>query len=184
MRRAFLAALLAVLSAASLTAASLFVLELKGGSRVFALDRPVPKGRTLVFHRHPDGIYTSISADEVVKIAPAPSPDRTEKFQPGETMLLGGNVEGTPTQGVAPPPEPPASRAAYDAPDYGYSMSWGFGWGASRPPRPVAPPRPVPSTIGPNGFPILAPPGTPGSVPPSIGPNGFPILAPPQREPR
>ena len=185
MRRALLAALLAALSAASLSAASLFVLELEGGSRVFALDRPVQKGRVVVFHRHPDGIYTSIAADEVVKIATASSADRTEKFQPGETMLLGGEVESAPMEGIAPPPEPPATRPAYYPPDYGYGTYWDYGWSTAPPPhRPPPPPRPMPTNIGPNGFPILARPGQPGSTVQPIGSNGFPIIAPPQREPR
>lgn len=42
------------------------------------------KGRVLVFHRYPDGIFTSISSDEVARIAPASAADRTEKLAPGE----------------------------------------------------------------------------------------------------
>ena len=178
MRRKLPAAFLAVFAAATVQAGSFFVLELKGGARVFALDRPVARGRVVLFHRHPDGIYTSISAEEVVKIAPAASADRTEKFHPGELMVLGSDIEGRAPQGVGPPPEAPASRSAYQPPDYGYGMSWGYGWARSRPPVPPPPRQTVPTSIGPNGFPILAPPGSPGSTPPHIGSNGFPILAP------
>ena len=61
--------------------------------------------------------------------------------------------------------------SSYGYGDYDY---WGGGY--------VPPPRPgpvPPSRIGPNGYPILAPPGTAGSVPPPIGPNGYPIISPP-----
>jgi hypothetical protein len=81
MRRALLAALLAVLSAASLAATSLFVLELKGGSRVFALDRPVQKGRALVFHRHPDGGYTRLRLEHRPYAAPSASPAAPRAYE-------------------------------------------------------------------------------------------------------
>jgi hypothetical protein len=178
MRRKLPAAFLAVFAAAAVQAGSLFVLELKGGARVFALDRPVAKGRVVLFHRHPDGIYTSISAEEVLKIAPAGSADRTDRFQPGELMVLGGDIEGRALEGVGSPPEPPQTRPAYQPSDYGYGVPWGYGWGARPAPVPRPPPRAVPTTIGPNGFPILAPRGSPGSTPPPIGSNGFPIIAP------
>src|SRR5262249_5411458 len=58
---------------------------------------------------------------------------------------------------------------------YGYGY---WGGGTLPPPRPVpAPPAGGPN-IGPNGFPIIAPPGSPRSVPPPIGSNGVPIIAP------
>lgn len=185
MRRKLPAAFLAVFAAAAVQASSLFVLQLRGGARVFALDRPVPKGRVVLFHRHPDGIYTSISAEEVLKIAPAGSADRTEKFQPGELMVLGGDIEGPSSETVGLPPTPPDRPASLPA-DYGYGTYWGYGFsGGGHHPRPPHPPRPVvPTNIGPNGFPILAPPGSPGSTPPPMGSNGFPIIAPPLREPR
>ncbi|HEV2064289.1 MAG TPA: hypothetical protein VGS00_07045, partial [Thermoanaerobaculia bacterium] len=83
MRRT-LAALIAFGCAAVVSASSLYVLELKGGVRVFALDHPLEKGRVLVIHRHPDGVFTSISSAEVARIAPASAADRTEKLAPGE----------------------------------------------------------------------------------------------------
>jgi hypothetical protein len=45
---------------------------------------------------------------------------------------------------------------------------------------PPGAPGSTPPIIGPNGTPILAPPGAPGSTQPTIGPNGTPILAPPK----
>ena len=75
-----------------------------------------------------------------------------------------------------PPSPPPSYSDAYvDSGYYGYTDYYGGGY---FPPLPGPSPR-VPSRIGPNGYPIIAPPGSPGSVPPPIGANGYPILAPP-----
>jgi hypothetical protein len=169
MRRA-LSILIAFGCATVVSAGSLYVLELKGGARVFALDRPLEKGRVLVFHRHPDGVFTSISAAEVARIAPASTADRIEKFQPGDLMVLGHDVEGPVNEAGPRSSSPPASGAAYSTPDYGYGgygMYWGYGTGGGR--RPTLPPPPrllPPPLVGPNGY-----PGTP-QLP--IGPNGFP----------
>lgn len=180
MRRA-LTILIAFGCAAVVSASSLYVLELKNGARVFALDRPLEKGRVLVFHRHPDGVFTSISAAEVARIAPASAADRTEKFQPGELVVLGHDVEGPVPEGSAPSLAPPAPRAAASIPEYGYSGYFVYGGtgkgGGHRPSLPTPAPRPLPPPlVGPNGY-----PGTP-QLP--IGPNGFPVLFPPLREPR
>ena len=76
-----------------------------------------------------------------------------------------------------PPSPPPSYSDAYvDSGYYGYDRL--LRRRLLSPPRPVPSPR-VPSRIGPNGFPIIAPPGSPGSVPPPIGANGYPILSPP-----
>jgi hypothetical protein len=178
-RRAF-TILIAFGCAAVVSAGSLYVLELKGGARVFALDRPLEKGRILVFHRHPDGVFTSISSVEVARIAPASAADRTEKFQPGELMVLGHDVEGPVSESGAPSLAPPAARAAYSMPDYGYGSYVFYGTfgngGGHRPSLPTPAPRPLPPPlVGPNGY-----PGTPQRP---IGSNGFPIIAP-QREPQ
>ena len=175
MRRA-LTILIAFGCAAVVSASSLYVLELKGGARVFALDRPLEKGRVLVFHRHPDGVFTSISAAEVARIAPASAADRTEKFQPGELMVLGHDVEGPVSEGGAPSLAPPAARAAYSMPDYGYGYGYGYGAyggygsGGGHPSPPSRPHPHAPPLVGPNGY-----PGTP-QLP--IGSNGFPELQP------
>ena len=174
----FLAGALAA-SASSAASSRYYALELKGGSQVFSVDVPLKQGRVLVFHRYPDGTYMSLSASEVEKIvAREGEPPKPEKLAPGETVYVGNAVEGP---GYVMPEAPPSSPpyGEYYDPGYGYNeYSWGGGYyQPSRPPRPPGPP--PPSRIGPNGYPILAPPGTAGSVPPPIGPNGFPILAPP-----
>lgn len=170
---------------AALPPGSLFVMELKGGAKVYALDHPLQKGRLLVFHRHPDGVYTSIAADEVDRVLAGAAEPRSGKMQPGDLKSLGPMAEGPARDPNAPPPQAP-SYEPYVVDDYG---AWGYGSsGGGRPPRPPRPPGPVvtPLPIGPNGFPIIAPPGTPGATPPPIGSNGFPIISPPppHREPR
>jgi len=65
---------LSVDTGAALPQGSLFVMELKDGARVYALDHPLQKGRALVFHRYPDGVYTSLTADEVERTVTAPAP--------------------------------------------------------------------------------------------------------------
>ncbi len=173
----FLAGALAA-SASPAASSSYYALGLKGGSEVFSTDVPLRKGRVLVFHRYPDGTYMSLAASEVEKIeAREGEPPKAGKLAPGETLYVGNAVEGPGYVMPEAPPPAPAYGEYYDQ-GYGYTgYSWGGGGGFYPPPRPPGPP--PPSRIGPNGFPILAPPGTAGSVPPPIGSNGYPILAPP-----
>lgn len=175
MKRA-LAAVVVLGCAAALSAGSLYVLELKGGSRVFALDRPLEKGRVLVFHRHPDGVFTSIGSAEVLKIAPASAADRTAKFQPGDLMVLGHDVEGPVPEGgsaaVAPAAPSPTSAMPDDSSGGYGSYGYGYGYGSGVAHR-SSPPRSLPpALVGPNGF--------PGTRQLPIGSNGFPD--PPPRQ--
>ena len=165
-------------SAPSAPSSRYYVLELKGGSQVFSADVPLKKGRVLVFHRYPDGTYMSLSSSEIEKIVAREGElPRAEKLAPGETLFVGNAVEGPGYVMPEGPPQGPAyGYGDYIDPGYGYGEYY-WGGGYNPPPRPPGP-RP-PSRIGPNGFPILAPPGTAGSVPPPIGANGYPILAPP-----
>ncbi len=173
--------LLAALLHASLgTSTTYYALEVHGGSRVYATDQPVHKGRVYLFHRFPDGIYMSLAASEVEKVVSLTEPPPAERLAPGQSVYVGPAL---PSSGFAPAPPPretaPPADTTYIDPGYGYGYSdsyWGGGGGYVPPPRPG----PVPPTrIGSNGYPILAPPGSPGSKPLPIGPNGFPILAPP-----
>lgn len=173
----FLAGVLAA-CASPAAPAKYYALELRGGSRVFSTDVPLRKGRVVVFHSYPEGTYMSLEAAEVEKVtALEAEPPSSEKLAPGQTLYVGNPVEGP---GYEMPPAPPqaAGYPGYVDSGYGYSEYYWGGGGAYFPPsRPPGPP--PPSRIGPNGFPILAPPGSPGSVSPPIGPNGYPILAPP-----
>jgi hypothetical protein len=177
------------LSASMATSTTYYALEIRGGSQVWAVDRPVQKGRVYVFHRFPDGVYTSIAAAEVEKVAPQAEPPPTERpttgLSPGQALFVGPTLPGF---AGSPAPPPAASDEVVVDPGYGSSDAyWGSGYwggGGGWVPRPPPPSPAGPTRIGPNGFPILAHPGTPGSVPPPIGSNGFPVLAPPPVAPQ
>ncbi len=140
----------------------------------------------LLFHRYPDGVYMSLAASEVVGVVALSEPPQPEGLAPGQTLFVGPAIEGPGF--AAPPPAtvqtgPPAEMTI----DWGYGYYgsyWGGGGYVPRPRPPGPPPVAPPQRIGPNGFPILAPPGSAGSVPPPIGPNGFPILSPQPPVPR
>ncbi len=166
----------AIFTASLLFSTSYYVLEIRGGSRIYALDRPVRKGPVVLFHRYPDGDYMSLQAGEVERVASLEEPPQPDRLAPGQAVFIGPALEGPGYQA------PPTVQAAPTS-DYGYGYDYGYSggyWGGGYfPPSRPRPPQPVPpSRIGPNGFPILAPPGSPGSTPPAIGPNGFPILSP------
>jgi hypothetical protein len=177
MKRAIGLVIAAILAASGGYVTSYYALEVRGGSRIYAVDQPVRKGRVLLFHRYPDGTYMSLAASEVEKVLSLSEPPQQEGLAPGQSMVIGPAVEGP--YAAAPPVSPKVSQ--YDmAMDSGYGYGSYWGGGGYVPPRPPLPPPLVPpSRIGSNGFPILAPPGSPGSAPQPIGPNGFPILSPP-----
>ena len=178
MKRLTLLLLGGLLAAGTGLSSTYYAIELKGGSRLYAVDKPVHKGRVYLFHRYPDGTYMSLSAVEVggvSALSEAPAPDR---HAPGEMVYIGPPLSGpsAPAPPAMPPAAPASSDVVYADDGYGYS-GWGWGGGYVPPSRPPGPT--PPSRIGPNGYPILAPPGSPGSTPPPIGPNGFPILSTP-----
>ncbi|HEX4441821.1 MAG TPA: hypothetical protein VH854_17230 [Thermoanaerobaculia bacterium] len=166
-------------STAPSTSTKYYALDVRGGSRLLAADQPIRKGKVVLFHRYPDGAYVSLPADEILAVKSMDTPPAkkaSDDLAPGGTLYVGGALEG-PRHEMPPGPDmtvsPADNRYGYD---YGYSDYGYYGGGGYVRPRP---PGPVPpSRIGPNGYPIIAPPGTPGSVPNPIGPNGFPILAP------
>ncbi len=178
MKRSTILVLAAFFAAALGYSMSYYALEVRGGSRILALDQPVRKGRVLVFHRYPDGVYMSLSASEVEKVVTMdePPPREAGALAPGQEVFIGGTRTGPNFEA------PPAAVAAEPPPayqDYGYGYYGSYWGGGYVPPRPPVPhPLVPPSRIGPNGYPILAPPGAAGSAPLPIGPNGYPILAP------
>jgi hypothetical protein len=176
MKRSTCLVLAGIFASRVLSSMTYYALELRGGSRIYANDPPVRKGRFVLFHRYPDGTYVSLAAAEVERVVEGQEPPRqTGTLTPGSTVFIGSAVEGPGYQS----PEPSAPRDLRPPSDYDSGGYVGWGWaGYLPPPRPPGPPFFVPSNIGPNGFPILAPPGSPGSAPPRIGPNGYPILAP------
>lgn len=166
-----------ILAASEGVATTYYALEVRGGSRIYALDQPVRKGRVVLFHRYPDGVFMSLTASEVENVVSLSEPPAPEGLAPGQSMYIGPAMEG-PNAVIAPAaPIAPTAGMTMDS-GYGYYGSYWGGGGYVPPPRPPVPPPFASSRIGPNGFPILAPPGSPGSVAPAIGPNGFPIIAP------
>jgi hypothetical protein len=162
---------LLVLAADAALADRLWTVQLKGGSVVLALDRPEERGSAVVFHRHPDALYASLRASEVVRITSADGPPKkVPKSLDGQILVFGRDADPPEQVAMAPPPPPPPDPYAETAP-----APYSAGLVYFSPRRHHHPRHPPPSMIGPNGFPILNPTfmGTP-----TIGPNGFPILAP------
>jgi hypothetical protein len=215
----FLAAVAVLIAAAVATASprALYRIELRDGSEVLSNDRPYQRGSVILFHRHSNGVLTSLPEEEVVDVVANVIDVKTQGLQPGDVVFL------PPTGAGAPSTTAPATAAApaaipggvYDPrnPAYGYSgprygtnplaVSNGvFSPATSAPP--VAPgdlaravsaspptaenpigPNGFPTTpggsapdVGPDGLPILAPPGSAGATPLTIGPNGTPVMAP------
>ena len=168
----------AILAASEGFASSYYALEIHGGSRIYSTDKPVRKGRSVLFHRYPDGVYMSLAASEVAEVVSVAEPPTPEGLAPGQSKYIGQDTFG-PYAEIPPATLAPAPAMTMDySGDYGYYGSY-WGGGGYVPPRPPGPGAFAPSRIGPNGFPILAPPGTAGSRPPPIGPNGFPVISPP-----
>src|SRR4029453_17035376 len=72
-----------------------YVLELRGGSHIYATGEPVRRGRVTLFRRYPDGVYMSLSSDEILKVEAAQEPPRqTETLAPGSTLYIGSALFG------------------------------------------------------------------------------------------
>src|SRR5450755_2661299 len=57
----------------------LWALQLQGGSDLLSQDAPEERGRTIVFHRHPDGLFSSLPSGEVRRITIAEGPAHKPK---------------------------------------------------------------------------------------------------------
>ena len=81
-----------VFASSLLSSMTYYVLEMRGGSHIYATDAPVRKGRLTLFHRYPDGVYISVASSELVKVETAqePPPQQAEKFAPGDVRYIGG----------------------------------------------------------------------------------------------
>jgi len=105
MMKAMAAVLLALLLAVAAPAPvrTIRQIELRGNSRILALDTPVRRGRLYLFHRYPDGVYMSVPAEDVLGIAST----RVESTPPPpDTVVLGPTGEGIPTNNQSPPAAP------------------------------------------------------------------------------
>lgn len=174
-------------------------IELRDGSSVISRDLPVRSGSVVLFHPYPGGALTSVPEEQVRRVVTGfAEATATRALRPGAVVFLGPTGGGQ-TAG-APASQPGAlSTGVYDPryPVYGSGIptlpnGQPIPQGdlqravSGTPPTIDAPigPNGFPATaaaptIGPDGRPILASPGTPGSTPPAIGPNGTPVLAPP-----
>jgi hypothetical protein len=176
MRRArVLAALFAFALAPSAGAAVRYALELRGGATLCSRSVPQVKGGLYLFHRCPDGTFVSLPAKEVVRVREEQVAEKPAATQ--NATVLKRDLEG-PSREPDPEPEPSAPRDIGYGYDYGY-YAWGWGGFCCNPPTPNPPsPGPSPpSTVRPNGFPLVGPPGF--YAPPPTNPNGFPNLSPP-----
>ncbi|MCA1582043.1 MAG: hypothetical protein LC796_11785 [Acidobacteria bacterium] len=157
-----------------------WALQVRGGAVVLSLDPPEERGAMLVFHRAPEGTFSSLRADSVERISIASGPARKPRPSlEGQVLILGHDLDADErarlSRAQAAPPLPPPDGSSDDV-GYAYANAYG------RPTRPAIPPDRVTPLARPNGFPVV--PGAIGSQPLTIGPNGFPILGPsPNRPP-
>jgi hypothetical protein len=181
---------------------AVYRVDLRNGTHVLSLDKPVWQGSVVLFHLYPGGVLTSLPQEKVASVQTEAESLGLRALQPGEVVDVGvtsghpAAVSASATPAAAPAPIP---GGVYDPrnPYYGYGGTYLQGGippgdlaraAEAEPPtaeNPIAPngfpaaPGVSPPVIGSNGYPILAPQGAPGSTPPAIGPNGYPILAPP-----
>lgn len=152
----------------------LWTLQLTGGSVVLSLDPPEERGTTLVFHRHPDGLFSSLRAGDVRRITLAEGPIHKPKPSLDGKIMIFGRDADPPTRMVRRMPRDSGDAgfadADADADQGGQSQGvWTSGTSSAAPaPRP---PRMHRQRIGSNGFPT-------GFRTLPVGPNGFPTLAP------
>jgi len=162
-RTACLLGALLALPSGSAVADRFWALQLKGGGVVLALDSPEERGATIVFHRSPDALFSSLRAAEVVRITIAEGPPKKAKASlDGRILVFGRDAdppEHTAVSRAAPPLEPHQDGYAY-AEAYPYG---GFAYGAPRRHRVRMR---APAFVGANGFPILSPTPPPFAVPP------------------
>jgi hypothetical protein len=178
MRRIIVLSVAAMLSATLALAGRFYRIVLTGDAQVFSIDRPTQRGAIYVFHRYPDGVFSSIPVRDVVRVREISAVPGKSGLSPGETLVLGPTGSTQPATGKtsqrtasseeSSPPEYGGMNPAYFG-YYGYATP-GYSFRIGR--RHNAPP---PSTVGPNGFPTL------GWTPPAIGTDGFPELAPPRK---
>ena len=138
-----------------------YALEIRGGSRVYALDTPVRKGRVYLFHRYPDGVYMSLAAGRSRKSSARRSRRSQRASRRGRPYSSGRPLSGPGAVVAAVARGASAGHDDVDDSGYGY-YGYDWGWGGYVPPLRGRPDPSPPSRIGPNGFPILAPPGSRG----------------------
>src|ERR1700730_15833152 len=95
MKRSTCLILAAIFAPCVLSSMPYYALQLRGGSRIYASDPPVRKGRLVLFHRYPDGSYMSVAAAEVEGVAWAELPPVQAALPaPFDAVCIGSAVEG------------------------------------------------------------------------------------------
>ncbi len=85
---------LLLIPARSARADRLWALQLRSGTIVLSLDAPEERGTALVFHRHPDALFSSLRSDEVRRITIAEGPGKKpRKSLDGEILVFGRDAE-------------------------------------------------------------------------------------------
>ncbi len=157
MRRCLLLAFLTLCVTSLAPAQTIYEIELRGDARLLSKDRPVQRGRLALFHRYPDGLFTSIPEEEIVRIETTEVSAKSKTLKPGETIELGPTGGSRAREASALP----GATAATGLGSFG-PMNQGLYWfGRPRvfPPAsamqsaPGAPPAGVPSGPPPTGIP-------------------------------
>lgn len=112
MRRILLVSFAGVLLSGLAAAQSIYEIDLQDHANYLSSDRPIERGRVVVFHRYPDGALLSIQKDEVARVARVPAGAMNRALMPGEAIDVGltANFE---RQETAPEQNGPTMPPAY-----------------------------------------------------------------------
>ena len=125
----------ALLAPGAARADRFWALQLEGGSVILSLDPPQERGAVVVFHRSPDGTFSSLPSREVRRITIAEGPGRRKpRSLDGQILIFGRDSEDREwldRDREREAAERPATREP--EPAYGVPM-WGWGSLPSRPP--------------------------------------------------
>jgi hypothetical protein len=151
--RRFLLSAVAYLFWISLAAAqSIYEIDLRDHANYLSADRPIERGRVVVFHRYPDGALLSIQKDEVARVARVTAGATNRALAPGEAIDVGptANLERQET----PAPE---QDGAVIPPAY----TGGGGYGGGAPKNGSLPTSGLPYSLPPGATPTMGNPMSP-----------------------
>jgi hypothetical protein len=89
MRRLVLASVAVFLLSCLAAAQSVYSIDLWDHANYLSSDRPIERGRVVIFHRYPDGALLSIQKDEVARVARLPAGVTNRALMPGEAIDVG-----------------------------------------------------------------------------------------------
>jgi hypothetical protein len=104
-------------------AQSVYEIDLRDRANYLSSDRPVERGRVVLFHRYPDGALLSIQKDEVARVARVPAAATNRALMPGEAIDVG------PTANFE---RPEAASPEQSGPDLPPAYAGGGGYGAPK----------------------------------------------------